>query len=153
MMPSPSDTVRQEPFAPFKFLRINRNSGFSREENNKVTCIIGAHRPAMALTRCQVLDAVCSMGVKVGRACLQSSSAFSEAVVQIGSESDQFIADPNCIHCGAARLCASESVHCLQRRRCCWQVPALPKPRRCSSRPSTCDEANNKHAHQFTGSF
>jgi len=61
-----------EPFAPFKFLRINRSSAFSRDENNKV------------------LDAVCSMGVKVA------------------SDSDQFISDPNCIHCGACVAAAPE---------------------------------------------
>lgn len=54
-----------EVFAPFKFLRVNRIGGASKDECNKV------------------LDSVCSMGVR------------------ISSESDNFIADGNCTHCGA----------------------------------------------------
>ncbi len=54
-----------EPFAPFKILRINRSSAFTKEENNKV------------------LDSVCPTGVRVT------------------SDSEPFLSDPNCIHCGA----------------------------------------------------
>jgi len=52
-----------QPMAPFKFLRIRRAPGVSKEECNRI------------------LDDVCPMGVKVG-------------------DSDSFVSDPNCIHCG-----------------------------------------------------
>ncbi len=52
-----------QPLAPFKFLRIRRQAGTSKEDCNRI------------------LDEVCPMGVKV-------------------ADSDAFVSDSNCIHCG-----------------------------------------------------